>query len=730
MSRYIGKRVKRKEDPKLITGQGRYVDDIEFPGTLYLAIVRSPVAHATLKKVDVSDALKLSGVVGVITGLNLRVENRPSNFPMAKTELLYVGQPVAAVVAKDRYTAYDAAELVQMDYDSLPAVTNPEEALKDDVKAVEVKSNVAYRKTYSSGNPEKAISEADVSFEEKLVISRVYPAAMEPRGVLSVYQQGFLTVYSSTQSPHYMRRYLLDAFADKIKDIRVIQPDVGGAFGSKLFPYPEDYITVYASLLYERPVKWIATRSEDIRQTYHARGQIHKVKVGAKRDGTLTGIIDDLIIDLGAASHGTYLADIAAQMLPGPYSIRDIKVEVYGVYTNKTPLDQYRGAGRPEATFVIERIMSILADELKMDEIELRKKNLIKSTPYVNPFGVKYDNGDYASLLNKAEQVYREMERKAEKLRSEGRKVGVGFSFYLEMNNFGPWESASVRVRGDGRVLVIIGAAPHGQGTGTGIVQIVADELGVDIDDVDVIWGDTSTIGEGYGTYGSRSLTLAGNAALLASRKVKEKAIRLAAQFLKSDPQELEYKDGKVVNPKTGKSMTLKEIAAKSMSVLGGVWRYKEEPGLEGTAYFGLDNLTYPYGSHVALVEVDDTGFVKILDYYAIDDIGLVVNPMLAEGQVMGGVIQGFGETVLEEVIHDKEGNLLTGTFGDYMIPTAVEAFNIKWEYMEKGKSDAPLPAKGIGEGATIGTPPSVLRAMEKAVGKRLTKLPTLPWDL
>jgi len=722
---YVGERVKRKEDLKFITGSGRYVDDIEYPGTLYLYIVRSNIAHAKIKKIDVSDALKVNGVIGVITGLTIPFENRPRNWPMAKDEILYVGHPIAAILATDKYTAADAADSVQIDYEELPAVIDPEKALKDDVKVVEGKSNIAYKKVYNAGDPDKALSNSDIILEEKLEISRVYPSPMETRGLLSVYQEGSLLVYASTQSAHYMRRYLLSAFGNMVRDIRVIQADVGGAFGAKLFPYAEDFITVYASLQYKRPVKWVALRSEDIRGMYHGRGQIHKVKFGAKKDGTLTAMIDDAVIDLGAASHGTYLVDIAATMLTGPYKVRDLRVNAYGVYTNKTPLDQYRGAGRPEAAFVYERIMDIISDELKLDPIYVRKRNLITELPYVNPLGLKYDSGNYLKLLEKAEKVYREFEERANELRKQGRRIGAGLSFYLEQNNFGPWESASVRIKADGKVQVIIGASPHGQGTETGIAQIVADELEISVDDVEVIWGDTAIIGEGFGTYGSRSLTLAGNAALLAARRVKEKALRLAAQFMKSDVQELEYKNGEVINPKSGRTMSLKEIATRNMASLGGIWEYKEEPGLEASGYFGFDNLTYPYGSHVVLTEVDDSGKVKILDYYAIDDIGTVVNPMLAEAQVIGGVIQGFGESIFEEIVYDENGNLLTGNLFDYAIPTAVEAFNIKWEYMEEGKSNAPLPAKGIGEGATIGTPPALIRAIEKAIGKRLTRLPS-----
>ena len=727
---YVGQRVKRKEDLKILTGNARYVDDIDLPNQLFLAIKRSDVPHARIKRIDYSDALKLKGVRAVITGLSIPLDARPKNFPMAVDEILYVGQPVAAVLAEDRYTAYDALDYITVEYEDLPAVSDPEEALKDEVKAVEGRSNVAYKKVYKGGKPEEAFEKSEKKVEAKIEITRVAPSAMEPRGMAIEYQGDRLTVYASTQSPHYMRSYLLKAFEGKVSDIRVIQADVGGAFGSKLFPYPEEFIAVYAALTYRTNVKWVNTRREDFLTTYHARGQTHKVKVGFNKDGRINAVIDDLIIDLGAGWHGTYLADIAATLVTGPYKIENVLVNVYGVLTNKTPLDQYRGAGRPEAAFVYERIMDIVADELGMDPVELRKRNLIDQLPYTNPLGIKYDSGNYRALLERAEAVYRTFEKKAEELRKQGRRVGVGLSFYVEQNNFGPWEAATVRLLSNGKVQVIIGAAPHGQGTGTGIAQVIADELQISIDDVEVVWGDTNLISNAFGTYGSRSLTLAGNAALLATRRLKENIMKLAAAFMKSDVEELMYKDGKVINPKTNQVMTLKEIAEKATRNLGGVWKYRAEPTLEASATFGFDNYTFPYGSHVALVEVTEDGKVKVLDYYAIDDIGLVVNPMLAEGQVHGGTIQSFGEAVLEEVVYDERAVPLTQGFAEYALPTAVEAFNMKWEYMEVGKSDAPLPAKGIGEGATIGGPPAIIRAIEKAVGKRITRLPVKAEDL
>ncbi|BCU67781.1 aldehyde oxidase [Sulfolobales archaeon HS-7] len=727
---YIGQRVKRKEDFRLITGNGRYIDDIQINNVLYLSILRSNVPHAKVKKVNYEDAMKLSGVVNVVTGLNLNVDNRPRNFPMGKDEVLYVGQPVAAVLSTDRYVGYDALDLITFDYEELTPVVDIEQAMTNKVKAVEGRDNLAYKRTYRGGEPESAYNKSEVKLEQEIEIGRVYPSAMEPRGLLVEYQGDRLTVYASTQSPHYMRSFLLNAFSDMVRDIRVIQADVGGAFGSKLFPYPEDYIAVYSSLVTRRSVKVVLPRREDILSTYHARDQKHRVRVGANRDGRVNAIIDDVFIDLGAAWHGTYLADIAATLITGPYDIRNALANVFGVLTNKVPLDQYRGAGRPEAAFVYERVMDILADELKMDPVELRKKNVIQSTPYVNPFGLKYDSGNYINLLNNAEKFYSQMEDRARKLREKGKRVGVGISFYVEQNNFGPWESASVRLLSNGKIEVIIGAAPHGQGTGTGIAQVVADELGVNLDDVDVIWGDTDKISNAFGTYGSRSLTLAGNAALLAARKLRENVLRLAASFMKSDVEELQYKEGKIVNPKSSREMTLKEIARRTTGDLGGIWKYKAEPLLEATASFGMDNFTFPYGSHIAMVEVDDTGKVTILEYVALDDIGVVVNPMLAEGQVFGGIIQGFGESHLEEVIYDESGNPLTVSLGDYAIPTAVESFNMKWIYSEEGKANSPLPAKGIGEGATIGAPPAIIRGIERATGKRRTKIPLRMEDL
>jgi len=348
---YVGQSVKRKEDLKFITGTGRYVDDIEIPGNLYIAILRSNVAHAKLKKVDYADALKLNGIYGVITGLNVQVDNRPRNFPMAKDEILYMGQPIAAVLATDRYTAADALDYITFDYEELPVVIDPEESVKNEVKAIEDKDNVIYKKIYSGGNAEEAYEKSDVKIEEKIVISRVYASPMETRGVVVDFQQGRLTVYASTQSPHFMRSYLLSAFGDKVSDIRVIQADVGGAFGSKLFQHPEEYIATYACLTFRKPVKLINTRRDDMFATYHSRDQIYKIKVGASKDGKINSIISDLIIDLGAGWHGSYLADIPANLITGPYDIKNAKVNVYGVLTNKTPLDQYRGAGRPEAAF-------------------------------------------------------------------------------------------------------------------------------------------------------------------------------------------------------------------------------------------------------------------------------------------------------------------------------------------------------------------------------------------
>ena len=730
MPRYIGKRIKRIEDYRILTGNGRYIDDVSIPGMLYMAVLRSPVPHAKITKVDVSDALRLNGVTHAFTGLNIKVESRPRNFPMAKDEALYVGHPIAAVLATDRYIAHDALELIQFDYEPLPAVIDPEKAIKDDVKAIEGMSNIGYSKRYLSGNPEKAIKESEVIIEEKLELARVYPGFMEPRGIVVMPQGNELTIYASTQAPHYMRKYLLSAFGSMVRNIRVIQVDVGGAFGGKMFPYPEEYMAIQASLETGKTVKWISTRREDIMSTYHARGQIHNVRVGFTRDGEWRGIIDELVIDLGAATHGYYLADIAATLVTGPYRVRDALVNVQGVRTNKTPLDQYRGAGRPEAAFVYERVMDLAARELGMDPIDIRRKNLVKELPYINPFGHHYDTGNYFNLLATAEKYYREFKDVARQLRSQGRRAGAGLGFYIEQNGFGPWESASIRLKSNGEVLAIIGAAPHGQGDATAIAQIIAEELGIDIEKVSVAWGDTALIGEGFGTFGSRTLTLAGNAAIIAVNRLKEKIRLLGAQLMGVSEEEVIYRDGKVIHVSSGKSLTINEVADRVTTDVGGLWRFKAEPSLEAEAYFGLRDYLYPYGAHVALVEVTDEGLVKVLDYVAIDDVGTVVNPLLAEGQVIGGVVQGFGEATLEEIRYDDEGNLMTQGFSEYWLPSSIESFRVKWIYMEDGKSNTPLQSKGIAEGPLIGALPALASAIEDAAGRKVTRLPVSPEEL
>lgn len=727
---YTGRPVMRKEDPKLITGRGRFVDDLTFPGMLYMNILRSHVAHAKIKKVDVSSVKRVPAVADVITGLTLDVPDRAKNFPMALDEALYVGHPVAAILTRDRYRGEDLLEEVSVDYDTLSAVVDPDEAFQDRVRALEGRSNIGYKNSYRSGDAEAALMHAKVVLEERFEMARVYPAPMETRGLVCVPEPGRLTVYASTQSAHFMRKYLLDALSSYVPDIRVVQVDVGGAFGAKLIPYAEEYLAAYAAIRTGRPVKWVAERREDMLGMYHGRGMYFEGKFGAQADGTLVGIRGKVVLDLGAARHGFYLADIASTLITGLYRLTDVHVDAYGVYTNKTPIEQYRGAGRPEAAFFIERMVDHLADELGLDPVEIRRKNLIRKLPYTNPFGLKYDSGDYESLLNRAEHHYREFERRAAELRTRGVKAGAGLSFYLEQNNFGPWESASVRVKWDGTVLVAVGSGPSGQGTVTSVAQLVADELQVDIEKVDVVFGDTDVVAEGFGSYGSRTMTLAGNAAIIASRRVKEKALRLASEFMNSSVEELRYESGRVVNSRTGEALTLKELASMNMGVMGGVWSYRSEPGLEASAYFGLDNFTFPYGSHVALVTIDE-GRVKVLDYVALDDIGTVVNPMLAEGQVVGGVHQGYGEAVMEAVIYDPAGNPVTLGFGDYALPTALEAFNAKWYYQETGSispsEKQPLISKGIAEGATIGAPAALARAIEKAMGKRVSRLPVRP---
>jgi carbon-monoxide dehydrogenase large subunit len=720
--KYVGKPIPRVEDELILRGKAVYVDDVELPGMLYAGFVRSPYAHARVLKVDFSDALKMPGVVAAFGP----GDGEPFNFaPGGKVR--YQGEAVAMVVARDRYRLYDALEKVVVDYEPLPAVLDIYEALKPDAPLVDesLGSNVVYDKVYEGGDPDRTLKEADVVVEGRFVIQRIIPSAMEPRGVVAAYDGDVLTIWSSTQVPFDVRKEVAKALGLPLAKVRAIQPFVGGAFGSKLLVYPEEVWVAAAAYRLKAPVKWVATRSEDFKATTHGRALTLEYRVGASRDGRILAVIGTVYADAGAYYWGEGLVDTAAQMLPGPYDIRHGRVRAVAVLTNKTPLSAYRGAGRPEATLFIERIMDHVADVLGMDRVEIRRRNLIRQLPYRNIFGITYDTGDYVATFEKAlERLgYHELKKWADEEAKRGRIIGVGFSVYVEITTFG-YETAVLRAERDGSFTLYTALTPHGQGLATALAQVVADELEVPIEKIRVFWGDTAYVGDGIGTMGSRSITAGGSAVILAARRLKQELTKAAEALLGCKP---EYKRGEFQCD--GKSVSIAEVVK-------AVYKGKAEAQLTVEVIYHAEP-TFPFGVHLAVVELDpETGFVKPLLYKSYDDVGVVVNPLLAAGQIMGGALQGIAQALYEEAIYDEAGNLVTANFAFYYVPTAAEAPKYEVYFAEEPHpSKHPTGTKGIGEVAAIASTPAVVMAVEDAMrrikpGVRINKTPITPEDV
>jgi carbon-monoxide dehydrogenase large subunit len=695
---YIGKPIKRVEDYKFITGKAVYVDDVELPGMYFVAFLRSKYPHARIK---------IKKTQGVFTGEDI---NPGKDFPIASNEVTYVGQPIAAVIAKDRYEAYDILESIEVEYEPLDYVLDPEEALKDNVKVyTKNSSNVVYHDLWKGGDVSKAFSEADLIIKDKLYNQRVIASPLETRGAVAYYDGSKLTFYSSTQSAHYLRRNLVSFLG--IENIRVIQPDVGGAFGSKIISHPEEYALAKLALITRKPLKWIPTRSEEMQSAGHGRDKSLEFEVAVKKDGTILGIRGKLIANLGAPyfdANDDELGNVKStvRMLPGIYKLVGAEVDVYAVNTNITPTQSYRGAGRPEGIYFIERIINIVANELGIDQYEIRLKNAIDSLPYKNLFGVNYDSGDIKRMLELGKRYY-------DQLKAHG---CVGVSTYIEITAFGPWEVARIFVKSDGKIILVTGTGPHGQGDGTAFVQIAADVLELPMEKIEVRWGDTEIIEDGIGTWGSRTVTIGGSAVLLASEKLKKKLIEIGAKLLNADVEEVEYSNGNVRHKRSGKVVSFNEIVSNA---------YKMGESLDFTAVYNVTSPpTTPYGVHLALVDVDETGIVRLKKYIAIDDVGRVINPLLAEGQAIGGIVQGMAQALLEGAVFNDEGNLITSNFQEYLLPTAVEAPEIEWHYVTFGLSPHPTGSKGIGEAGAIASTPAVMNAVENCVKKRLTKMP------
>jgi len=741
ISKFVGAKIKRREDPSLIRGLGQYVDDVKLPDLLHVAILRSPYAHAKINSVDTVAARQHPGVVGVFTGAELRDQigtlpttadnptlRIPNHYVLAVDKVCYVGEGVAAVVAEDRYTARDAADLIQVDYEPLAVVTDPQQALTSGSPVIhsEWPDNTAFRWEQTQGDLDKAFKQADRVVKQKLVHQRLIPMAIETRGVIARYlaAEKELTVWSSTQIPHMVKAHLAKMLKLPENQVRVIAPEVGGGFGSKLNVYAEEGLLAYLALKLNRTVKWTEERRENFQATIHGRGQVGEVEAAVKKDGTILGLKYKVVADIGAY-HQLFTPAIppfTGLMLSGCYKIPAIGIEVTAAFTNKMSTDAYRGAGRPEATYVIERLMDRVAQELKIDPVKVRRVNFptAKEFPFKTATGLAYDSGNYQLALNKALKLagYEKLRREQKRLRSRGRYLGIGISTYVEICAMGPgfWEYGKVEVEPSGEVKVYSGASPHGQGQKTSFAQIVADQLGVAMDDVTVIHGDTASVAKGIGTFGSRATAVGGIAVYQAAEKVREKARELASHLLEVDVDDLVFTDGRFnVKGVPKRALTIQQIARQAREAKN--LPKEMTAALVADATFEPANFTFPFGTHICVVEVEtQTGNVEIKKYVAVDDCGKVINPLLVDGQIQGGIAQGIGQALYEGVVYDDNGQLLTGSLMDYALPRAANLPRLQLARTETPTPVNPLGIKGIGEAGTIGSTPAVVSAVVDAL--------------
>ncbi len=758
----VGKARRRKEDARLLTGQTNWTDNLRLPGMLHLAFVRSPYAHAKITAVDLSEARKLPGVIAAFAGTDLAAEQGslpcawpvtediliPNHPPMAVDEVRYVGEAVAAVIARDRYIAADALALVDVSYDPLEPVLDIRAALQDDSPKVHEAGNKSYEWVFANGDVDAAFAGAPVVIERDYRQQRLIPCAMEPRSVVSAWDGDLVTLWSATQIPHVLRFALAAFFGIPEQDIRVIAPDVGGGFGSKLQVTAEEVLAVLLSRKVGKPLKWTESRSEGNMTVHHGRDQWQRIKIAADSDGRIRGLSVDLLADMGAylmlVTPGVPL--LGAFMFPGIYKMDAYSFRCTGVFTTKMPTDAYRGAGRPEATFGIERIMDELAAELGLDPIEVRERNWIRHEefPFTTICGLTYDSGNYEAATARAKELFDYDALRAEQAeriaRGDSVRLGLGVSTFTEMCGLAPsrvlgslsygaggWEHASIRMLPTGKVEVVTGSSAHGQGHETAWSQIVADQLGVPFEDIRVLHGDTAVSHKGMDTYGSRSLAVGGMAVVGACDKVIAKAKVIASAMLEAPPESVEFKAGKF-SVGGGKEVSIQEVALATFAAHNlpdGV-----EPSLDSDHTYDPENFSFPHGTHLCAVEVDtETGMVKIRSYVAVDDIGVVVNPLIVDGQVHGGIAQGIGQALYEEAVYDDAGNLLTTTLADYLIPSAADLPSYVTD-RTLSPADNRLGVKGVGEAGTIASTPAVVNAVVDALrpfGIRDVAMPCSP---
>ncbi|MBX3706270.1 MAG: xanthine dehydrogenase family protein molybdopterin-binding subunit [Pseudomonadales bacterium] len=765
----IGASVLRKEDLRFITGAGRYTDDIDLPGQAYAVFLRSPFARARIERIDTDDARAMPGVIAVLTGRDMADDglgDLPCGWlvkqkdgrdmvaaphpPLAHTQVNYVGEPYGVVIAATLYDARQAAEAVEVDFTELDPVVDPAHARHSEDIHAGVLGNLAY--DWELGDraaTEAALATAAHVTRIELVNNRLIPNAMEPRAAVGAYDPGTgeHTLYTTSQNPH-LERLVLSAFVGVAPEhrLRVIAPDVGGGFGSKIFVYPEETAVIWAARKVGRPVKWTAERSESFLADAHGRDHVTHAELGVDADGRFVALKVETTANLGAylslfgSSVPTYLY---GTLLAGQYRTPNIHVEVHGVYTNTAPVDAYRGAGRPEATYVVERIVETAARELGIDPAELRRRNMIRPDefPYQTPVALQYDTGNYQASLERALELidYAGFPARRAAAAARGLRRGIGFSCYIEACGLAPsklaislgagvglYESGEIRVNPTGSVTVFTGTHSHGQGHETTFAQIVADRFGIGLDDVEVVHGDTGRVEFGLGTYGSRSLSVGGSAISVAADKVIAKGKLIAAHMLETVPGTIEFADGRFGQPGSNQSLSFGEVAFAAYVPAN----YPDglEPGLSEKAFYDPANFTFPAGTHIAEVEVDpETGVVEVVAFVAVDDFGRVINPMIVHGQVQGGLAQGIGQALLERCVYDEFGQLRTGSMMDYCLPRADDLPDFTIDTTVTPCTHNPLGAKGCGEAGAIGSPAAIMNAVTDAIGTNDLAMPATP---
>ena len=756
LPKLVGQRVKRREDPRLIQGRATYVDDVKIPGMLHLAFKRSDVAHGRIRSIDTSAAQAMDGVEAIFTGAQIAEILGPmpigTPFPspphraVAVDVVRYAGEAVAVVAATDRYIARDAADAIVVDYEMLPVVVDPELAMTgktlihadfpDNLAVALVPSGTGVdpKGHVDDSAIDKAFAEAEVVISQRMMNQRLVPNAMEPRGVVAHYEpaRASMTIWSSTQNPHILRTMIATMNGLGQDQVRAIAPEVGGGFGAKINIYAEEYVAAAISKRLGLPVKWIEDRSEAFVATTHGRDIIGYVDMAAKRDGKVLGLKLRLIADIGAYNMllTAAIPTLTMLMANATYDIPAIRTTLTEVFTNKTPTDAYRGAGRPEATYFVERAMDMLARELNLDPADVRRRNFIKANqfPFATQMGAIYDSGDYEKALDLALKTadWKRLKEERDAARAEGRLVGLGLAMYVEVCGVGPsstmptggWEHSQVTIERDGRISATTGASPHGQGNETTFAQMLADQFGVPFEHVTILHGDTSVAKQGIGTFGSRSQAVGGTALHLAGGKVKVKMGKFAAALLEAREDDLVFENGTIMvkgSPASAKKFA--DVAAYAyipVPLPEGL-----EPGLSEEAFFEPSNNTYPFGCHISMLEIDrETGEPSLLKLVAVDDAGNLINPLIVEGQIHGGLAQGIGQAMIEEAVYNEDGQLVTGSFMDYAFPRATDFPRFELHATVTPTPLNPLGAKGVGEAGTLGSTPSIVSAAVDALSQ------------